>query len=74
MKIIHYCLGIPPLATGGLTIYANSLAKIQSKDNEVIIIYPGYKKNKIHLKFIKKENNIKIYRLDGALPVSLTYV
>ncbi len=73
MKILHYNLGIPPYSTGGLSIYSYDLAKIESNDNEVIIIYPGYKNKKLKLKNIKTKNNFKLYRLDGALPVSLTY-
>lgn len=73
MKILHYNLGIPPYSTGGLSIYSYDLAKIESNDNEVIIIYPGYKNKKLKLKKIKTKNNFKLYRLDGALPVSLTY-
>lgn len=73
MKIIHYCLGIPPFATGGLTIYAHDLALAQMKNHEVHMLYPGYKKSEIVLKKIKNKENISLYRIDGLLPVSLTY-
>ena len=45
MKIIHYCLGLPPFATGGLTIYARDLANAQKIDNDVYMIYPGMRIN-----------------------------
>lgn len=73
MKILHYCLGIPPYATGGLTIYALDLVKSQMKNNEVFMIYPGYKNKNIKLKKIKNKENINLYRIDGLLPLALTY-
>ena len=50
MKIIHYCFGLPPYSTGGLSIYAKDLASIQSENNEVIVLFPGLKKSKLSLK------------------------
>ncbi len=75
MKIVHYCLGLPPFSTGGLSIYAHDLASIQAKDNDVYVLFPGIKRKKIHLKKINYKNNknIKLYRMDGALPCALTY-
>ena len=73
MKIIHYCLGLPHFATGGLTIYARDLANIQKNDNDVYMIYPGIKKDKLALKKVNNKYHIKLYRLDGALPCALTY-
>ncbi len=74
MKIIHYCLGLPPYATGGLSIYANDLVNIQAKEHEVYVLFPGVNKNQIHLKKISYKNKkVKLYRLDGALPCALTY-
>ena len=73
MKIIHYCLGLPPFATGGLTIYARDLANAQKIDNDVYMIYPGMNKDKLSLKKINNKYHINLYRLDGVLPCALTY-
>lgn len=74
MKIIHYCFGLPPYATGGLSIYAHDLASYQSKDNDVYVLFPGLKNKNICLKKINYiDKNIKLYRMDGALPCALNY-
>lgn len=74
MKIIHYCFGLPPYSTGGLSIYAKDLASIQSENNEVIVLFPGLKKSKLSLKKVNYINKkIKLYRLDGLLPSSINY-
>ena len=53
MNIIHYCFGLPPYASGGLTKYAIDLFYEESKNHNVFIMLPyKYKKE---LRF--KKNN-----------------
>ena len=68
MNIIHYCFGLPPYASGGLTKYATDLFYEQSKNHNAFIMLPYIYKNK--LKFKIKNKKILFYR---ALPCSLSY-
>lgn len=68
MNIIHYCFGLPPYASGGLTKYAIDLFYEESKNHNVFIMLPyKYKKE---LRFKIKGKKILFY---SSLPCSLTY-
>lgn len=75
MKIIHYTLGLPPFRNGGLVNYSIDLAMEQSKDNEVILLYPGEinKKKEIKIKFKKKLELIRIYSIINPLPIPVMF-
>jgi glycosyltransferase involved in cell wall biosynthesis len=75
MKILHYSLGLPPMRSGGLTLYAKGLIEEQSKDNKVFHLYPGNvdlfnKKTRIVRKDIES-SNIFHFELVNSLPLPL---
>ena len=41
MKILHYTVGLGENRGGGLTKYVDDLVACQSKDNSIMILYPG---------------------------------
>lgn len=75
MKIIHYTLGLPPFRNGGLIKYSVDLAMEQSKENEVILLYPGEinKKKETKIKFKKNLKLIKVYSIINPLPIPVMF-
>lgn len=75
MKIIHYTLGLPPFRNGGLVNYSIDLAIEQSKENEVILLYPGERnrKKEIKIKFEKNLELVKVYSVRNPLPISIMF-
>ena len=70
-------MGFPPHRTGGLTKYAFDLMKSQADlGHKVFALYPGnfsmYSRDTCFRKE-KSINNIEIYKLENAMPVSLMY-
>lgn len=76
MKILHYTLGLPPMRSGGLPKYAQDLMEEQSKNNEVMHLFPGNidllnKKTRI-LKRNKFQNEkIDHFEIINSLPLPL---
>lgn len=73
MKIIHYTLGLPPFRNGGLVNYSLDLAREQSKDNEVILLYPGRHtiNQKVKIKCEKKDEIFRVFSIMNPLPLSI---
>jgi glycosyltransferase involved in cell wall biosynthesis len=75
MKIIHYSLGFFPYRTGGLTRYAEDLAKEQAKEHIVAMLWPGEIKlftREIKIKKKKSVDNVLNYEIINPLPVTVT--
>lgn len=78
MRIIHYIIGVPPLASGGLTKYAIDLMEEEKRQgHEVMALYPSanlFPWNK-RIRFDKRNSykDIPQYRIKGAMPVPLMY-
>jgi len=75
LKIIHYSLGFFPYRTGGLTRYAEDLAKEQAKEHTVAMLWPGEIKlfdKKIKIKQRKPIDNVLNYEIINPLPVTIT--
>ncbi|MCM3693173.1 glycosyltransferase [Neobacillus niacini] len=75
MRILHYTLGLPPVRSGGLTKYAVDLMEEQTKDHEVIHLYPGNidllnKETRIS-KNKKITSTIEHYHIINSLPLPL---
>ena len=75
MKILEYTLGLPPYRRGGLTRYSVDLSKALSKDNKVILLYPGkmplLSSSKLHFHDRKTKYCFRVIEMENPLPVSL---
>ena len=74
MKILHYCLGLPPFRTGGLTKYCVDLMKQQSENgDEVTLLYPGHFTRDKKLRIIENKsfNGIRVYEILNPLSIPL---
>lgn len=75
MRILHYTLGLPPVRSGGLTKYAIDLMKEQSKNDEVIHLFPGkidFLKTHTRISQIRKRNDhISHFQIINSLPLPL---
>lgn len=64
MIICHYCFGLPPYKTGGAPMYVNHLIDLQSKSNDVVLLYPG------HYRFFRRKSIVKsggLYKKDNRI-------
>ena len=76
MTILHYTLGLSPQRRGGLTKYSMDLMTEQSKEHDVVLLYPaGYiwLSRKICWQEDKPFQKVKMIRLVNTLPVPLLY-
>lgn len=77
MKILHYSLGFPPYARGGLAKYAIDLMKEEAAaGNEVALLWPGSIRLINSIPCIKKRNSrlgIKSFELINGLPLPQIY-
>lgn len=76
MKVLHYALGFPPYARGGLTKYALDLMISQVENGfEVGMLWPGEIRNKKTCKVINRRSvaGIKSYELINPLPLPQIY-
>lgn len=73
MRILHVSLGNPYTHEGGLNRYCIDLIKAQEKEGaDTYVLYPGsYKVGNRAIKI--RHRGRCIYRIDGALPVPITY-
>lgn len=74
MKILHVSLGLPPLRTGGLTVYCAELMKAQIREgDEVSLLYPGrFLRGQIRIRSSVWEE-ITTYEIVNPLPIALTF-
>ncbi len=76
MTILHYTLGLSPQRSGGMTKYATDLMQEQSKEHDVILLYPaGYKwccKKTFWSRDVRFEQ-IETIKLNNSLPIPLLF-
>lgn len=76
MNILHYTLGLPPERTGGMTKYATDLMTVQSKSDDVFLLYPG-RNNRFSNKRIICTNapyrKIRVYEICNPVMMPLLY-
>lgn len=77
MNILHYFLGFPPYARGGLTKYALDLMQTQQlSGNKVVALWPGQLKKIGGIPSVKQHRrqcNIQNYEIINPLPLSQIY-
>lgn len=77
MKILHYALGVPPYARGGLTKYAIDLIEAEQKlGYHVALLWPGRMKGKKGNPSIQLSpffNGIRNYEIVNPLPLPQIY-
>ncbi|WP_080903454.1 glycosyltransferase [Parabacteroides sp. Marseille-P3160] len=71
MNILHYTLGLPPYRKGGLTKYATDLMMEQTKQHNVLLLYPVSSSMKPGIYFEKATSDIKVYKLRSYIPIPL---
>lgn len=75
MKILQYTLGLPPYRRGGLPRYSTDLSQELSKNNDVVLLYPGTIPFFTSCKVGFREKNTKypfrVVEMKNPLPVSL---
>lgn len=72
MRILHYTLGLAPQRSGGLTLYSTDLMREQSKQHNVMLLYPSqYRWWSSQIKWKQKSDSV--VALINALPVPLLY-
>lgn len=76
MKILHYTVGLSENRGGGLTKYVDDLVANQSKDNSVMVLYPG-EYNPLHrsaaIKKEKSKNGIPVYSIINPLSLPMMF-
>lgn len=77
MKVIlHYTVGLSNNRGGGLTKYTDDLTTYQSKNNKVIILYPGKKKlfNKtVKIQKEKNFNDVEVFSIINPLSLPMMF-
>ena len=76
MRILHYALGFPPYARGGLTKYVIDLMEAQYKSgNKVGMLWPGQMKSGKQSNIVScgKVSEIESYKLINPLPLPQIY-
>lgn len=76
MKILHYTVGFSKNRGGGLTKYVDDLVAYQSRNNSIIILYPGEYSlinENVSIKKEKSENNISIYSIVNPLSLPMMF-
>lgn len=76
MKILHYTVGLGENRGGGLTKYVDDLVVCQSKDNSVMILYPGeysLKSNKVTIKREKNKKGIPVFSIVNPLSLPMMF-
>lgn len=76
MKILHYTVGLGENRGGGLTKYVDDLAACQSKDNSVMILYPGeynLLSSKVWIKREKDKQGVHVYSIINPLSLPMLF-
>lgn len=76
MKILHYTVGLGENRGGGLTKYVDDLVAFQSKDNSVIILYPGEYNlinRNVYIKKEKSKNGVPVYSIINPLSLPMLF-
>ncbi len=76
MKILHYTVGLGENRGGGLTKYVDDLVACQSKDNSVMILYPGEYRllsSKVSIKREKNKKGVPVYSIVNPLSLPMLF-
>lgn len=76
MKILHYTVGLGENRGGGLTKYVDDLVACQSKDNSIMILYPGEYKllsSKVSIKREKDKQGVPVYSILNPLSLPMMF-
>lgn len=76
MKILHYTVGLGENRGGGLTKYVDDLVACQSKDNSVMILYPGeynLLSSKVSIKREKDKQGVSVYSIINPLSLPMLF-
>lgn len=76
MRILHYTVGLGENRGGGLTKYVDDLVAYQSKDNSVIVLYPGeynLLNRKVSIKREKDKNGVPVYSIINPLSLPMLF-
>lgn len=74
MKILHYTVGLGENRGGGLTKYVDDLVACQSKDNSIMILYPGeynLLSSKVSIKREKDKQGVPVYSIINPLSLPM---
>ena len=76
MRILHYTVGLGENRGGGLTKYVDDLVACQSKDNSVMILYPGeynLLSGKVSIKREKDKKGVPVYSIINPLSLPMLF-
>lgn len=76
MKILHYTVGLGENRGGGLTKYVDDLVACQSKDNSIMILYPGeynLLSSKVSIKREKDKQGVPVYSIINPLSLPMMF-
>lgn len=76
MRILHYTVGLGENRGGGLTKYVDDLVACQSKDNSVMILYPGeynLLSGKVSIKREKDKKGVIVYSIINPLSLPMMF-
>lgn len=78
MRILHYCLGLPPYRSGGLTKYATDLMVAQSASGDIVsLLYPGdytfWQFSKTRIIGNESFNGVSVYEIENPSIVPLLH-
>lgn len=76
MKILHYTVGLGENRGGGLTKYVDDLVACQSKDNSIMILYPGeynLLSSKVSIKREKDKQGVPVYSIINPLSLPMLF-
>lgn len=76
MKILHYTVGLGENRGGGLTKYVDDLVTCQSKDNSIMILYPGeynLLSSKVSIKREKDKQGVPVYSIINPLSLPMMF-
>ena len=76
MRILHYCLGLPPYRSSGLTKYATDLMVAQSASGDIVsLLYPSdytfWRFSKTRISGNESSNGVSVYTIKNPSIVPL---
>lgn len=76
MKILHYTVGLNENRGGGLTKYVDDLATSQTRDNSVMLLYPGEYRilnNRVKIEREKNKGKIAVFSIINPLSLPMLF-